>query len=140
MDGTSKAVPAVQALLKQGKAVAVCPEVLGGLPTPRDPSEIRDGRVFSSHGVDVTAAFLRGAEETLRICREHGCTHAILKSKSPSCGCGLIHNGQFDGGLVPGNGICAQLLLDAGIQVMTEQEYLAQLEKTAKSSSPPKNP
>ena len=59
--------------------------------------------------------------EALRICRENACTMAILKSKSPSCGCGVIHNGQFNGGLTEGNGVLAQMLLDAGIPVVTER-------------------
>ena len=124
MDGGNKLVLEIKALVEAGEAVPVCPEVLGGLPTPRAPSEQRDGRVFSSTGKDVTTEFVCGAERALEICREHGCTSAILKAKSPSCGCGLIHNGRFDGALVPGNGIFAQMLLDAGIPVMTEQEFL----------------
>ena len=72
----------------------------------------------------MTEKFVRGAEVALRICRENNCTRAILKSKSPSCGCGQIHDGTFGGGLVPGNGIFAQMLLDEGIPVVTEQEYL----------------
>ena len=76
-------------------------------------------------GKDVTAEFKKGAEEALRIYRENQCTMAVLKSKSPSCGVGIVHNGLFDGGLVSGNGICAQLFLDEGIEVITEQEYLS---------------
>jgi len=125
MDGQSKLVPEVRRLYDEGKAVPVCPEVLGGLPTPREPAEIRaDGRVVNRIGEDVTEAFQKGAAEALRICREAGCTSAILKSKSPSCGVGMIHNGCFDGGLVTGNGIFAALLLSEGIPVMTEEEYL----------------
>ena len=103
----------------------VCPEKLGGLPTPRLPSERLGDRVVSSEGADVTAEFRRGAEEALRICREHGCGLAVLKAKSPSCGKGLIHNGLFDGGLVPGNGMTAQLLTENRVTVMTEQEWLS---------------
>lgn len=123
MDGGSKLIPGIKALVDAGEAVAVCPEVLGGLPTPRHPSELRDGRVHNRAGEDVTDAFVRGAERAMEICRAHGCTIAILKAKSPSCGCGMIHNGQFDGGLVPGNGVFAQMLLDAGIPVLTEQAF-----------------
>ena len=120
MDGGSKLVPEIKALVDAGKAVAVCPEVLGGLLTPRLPSEIIRGRVVNTAGEDVTGAFVLGARRAMEICLENGCTSAILKSKSPSCGCGMIHNGRFDGGLVPGNGIFAQMLLDAGIPVQTE--------------------
>ena len=124
MDGGNHLIPEIRKMVEDGLAVAVCPEVLGGLPTPRDPSEILDGRVVCCAGRDVTAEFMRGAEEAMRICRENGCTSAIMKAKSPSCGCRTIHNGKFDGGLVPGNGIFTQMLLDAGIHVMTEKEFL----------------
>ncbi len=125
MDGQSKLVPEILELVESGEAIPVCPEVLGGLPTPRKPSErLPDGRVVNCEGEDNTEAFFRGAEAALQICREHGCTQAILKSKSPSCGKGIIHNGKFDGGLTEGNGIFAELLLSNGIQVMTEEEYL----------------
>ncbi|MBQ6520878.1 MAG: DUF523 domain-containing protein [Anaerolineaceae bacterium] len=124
MDGQSKGVPEIIQLVTEGKAVPVCPEVLGGLPTPRKPSErLADGRVLNCDGVDNTAAFVKGAQEALRICREHGCTMAVLKSKSPSCGLGIIHDGKFDGGLVEGNGIFAELLLSEGIPVMTELDF-----------------
>lgn len=82
-----------------------------------------DGRVINRLGEDVTEQFQKGAEEALRIFRETGCTSTILKSKSPSCGVGIIHNGKFDGGLVKGNGILAELLLAEGIPVMTETDY-----------------
>ena len=124
-DGGTNVVPMIRGLVDSGLAVPACPEVLGGLTTPRKPSEIRSGRVVSSDGEDVTESFRRGAEETLRICRSFRCEYAILKSGSPSCGCGEIHNGEFDGGLVAGNGITAQLLLDQGIPVITEHQWLA---------------
>ena len=122
-DGGTNLIPEIRDMVAAGKAVAVCPEVLGGLPIPRNPSEIRNGRVFSSIGDDVTAEFIHGAEEALRICQELKCEYAVLKFGSPSCGCGLIHNGKFDGGLVAGNGIAAQLLMDHGITVLTEKEW-----------------
>ena len=127
MDGQSKGVPEIIRMVEDGKAVPVCPEGLGALPTPRKPSErLSDGRVINCDGDDNTESFIRGAQEALRICRENGCTKAVLKSKSPSCGFGLIHNGKFDGGLVEGNGIFAELLLSEGIPVMTEQDFLDQ--------------
>ena len=123
MNGKDKLAPGIRKLVEDGDAVAVCPEVLGGLPTPRSPSERHGDRVVNAAGEDVTEQFRRGAEEALRICKENGCTMAILKSKSPSCGCGVNHNGQFDGGLVEGNGVFAQMLLDARIKVMTEKDF-----------------
>ena len=125
MDGKSKLVPAFKRLVDEGLAVPVCPEVLGGLPTPRTPSERRGDRVVNAAGEDVTAAFRRGAEEALRICRENGCTRAVLKARSPSCGVGVIYNGRFDGGLTEGNGVTAELLMAQGIPVMTDEAYLA---------------
>ncbi|MCK9480126.1 MAG: DUF523 domain-containing protein, partial [Firmicutes bacterium] len=77
--------------------IPVCPEVLGGLPTPRPPSEIFVGRVFSKNGRDVTDYFLAGAEKTLELAKDKKCDMAILKSKSPSCGVGLIYDGSFSG-------------------------------------------
>ena len=72
----------------------------------------------------MTAAFVRGAERALEICMKNGCTAAVMKSKSPSCGYRVIHNGRFDGGLTEGNGVFTQMLLDAGIPVVTEQDEL----------------
>lgn len=126
-DSAANLVPEIRALVECGKAVAVCPEVLGGLPTPRLPSERVGTHVVNNAGTDVTGQFCRGAEETLRICLANGCKLAILKAKSPSCGKGIIHNGRFDGGLYAGNGVTAQLLMDHGIEVITEQEWTDRL-------------
>ena len=124
-DGKDNLVPEVRALLDRNEAIAVCPEVLGGLPTPRVPSEIQpDGRVLNRRGDDVTAQFVGGAEQAMTICREHGCAGAILKARSPSCGKGCVYDGSFTGTLVPGNGIFAQMLLEAGVPVMTEEDDL----------------
>ncbi len=125
MDGQSKLVPEVRRLVEAGEAVPVCPEVLGGLPTPRKPSERVGDRVINCAGEDVTEAFLLGAEKAMAICREKGCTLAVLKARSPSCGRGVIHNGRFDGGLTEGDGVFASMLTRAGVPVLTEEEYLA---------------
>jgi len=123
-DGGDNLVPEIRALVERGEAIAVCPEVLGGLPTPRTPSEIQtDGRVRNKQGADVTGAFLRGAERAMEICRENDCAAAILKARSPSCGKGVIYDGSFTGARVAGNGVFAQMLLDAGVPVVTEEEY-----------------
>lgn len=123
-DGRDNLVPELRALVEAGEAVAVCPEVLGGLPTPRVPSEIQpDGRVMNRQGEDVTAQFIVGAERAMAVFREHGCTGAVLKARSPSCGKSVIYDGSFTGTRIPGNGVFAQMLLRAGIPVMTEEEY-----------------
>ena len=104
-------------LVKEGQAIMVCPEQLGGLTTPRPPAEIKKGRVLTKEGADLTEAFLRGAHEVLNICKKYNCEKAILKSKSPSCGYGKIRSGNFDGTLVDGNGLTAALLKENGIEV-----------------------
>ena len=106
------------------KYVEVCPECFGGLPTPRDPSEIdsKSGRVYSSKGKDVTENFLKGAEMTLDIALRENAELALLKQSSPSCGCGKIYDGSFSGKKIEGNGITSQLLLENGIKIITEED------------------
>ena len=87
-DGQCKPHPLAQELAKRGLVVPVCPEQLGGLPTPRNPSERRGERVVMNDGRDVTAEYRRGAEEALRLAALYGCTNAVLKERSPSCGSG----------------------------------------------------
>ncbi len=106
-------------LVKDGLAIPVCPEQLGGLTTPRIPSEIKDGRVINKEGIDVTDNFKKGALEVLELCKKLNITKVILKSKSPSCGKGKIYNGNFDGTLVEGNGILTEILLKNNIEVIT---------------------
>ena len=120
-DGKSKPCPAVLALEKTHELIPVCPEVDGGLTTPRSPAECQaDGRVINTAGVDVTDAYLRGAGIALRTATENGISLAILKAKSPSCGCGRIYDGSFSRTLTDGNGITAELLLSHGIRVVNE--------------------
>lgn len=121
-DGGSKPADAVLALAERFHLVPVCPEQLGGLPTPRPAHELVAGRIISEHGVDATAAFHRGAEEALRIARITGCRRAILKARSPSCGAGEIYDGTFSGALVPGDGILVHKLKQDGIAVGTEED------------------
>lgn len=130
-DGKSKGVPEIMELAGKEEVLLVCPEVLGGLPTPRIPSEIRDGRVINREGEDVTEAFVKGAERAMALCREKGCSAAILKADSPSCGIGRIHNGLFDGGYTAASGIFAEMVLQAGIPAVTEREFLERIKKTA---------
>ena len=121
-DGKVNPNPEIVALVKSGNAVPVCPEMLGGLPCPRTPAERTkdDRRVVMRDGNDVTDAFLSGAQETLRMAKLFGCTHAILKSHSPSCGKEEIYDGTFSGVLRPGNGVTADLLMQNGITVETK--------------------
>lgn len=123
-DGKVKpADPALCALVGRGEAVLVCPECMGGLPTPRPPAEICGERVVNTEGVDVTAQYRRGAELTLEICRKHGITNAILKQNSPSCGSCAVYDGTFSRTLVAGRGITAALLEEHGIAVYDETNW-----------------
>ena len=121
-DGTAKADPRVLALMERHTLIPVCPEQLRGLPTPRLPSERREGGVFDRGGKDVTVQYRQGAEEVLRLARLYGCTHAVLKERSPSCGSGQIYNGSFSHVLVPGSGVAAELLAQNGITVLGESQ------------------
>ena len=121
-DGTAKADPRVLALMERHTLIPVCPEQLGGLPTPRLPSERREGGVFDRGGKNVTPQYRQGAEEVLRLARLYGCTHAVLKERSPSCGNGQIYDGSFSHVLVPGSGVAAELLAQNGITVLGESQ------------------
>ena len=113
------------------RLVPVCPEILGGLPTPRTPSERQGERVVSKTGADVTAAYQKGAEEALRLARLFGCRKALLKERSPSCGRRQIYDGSFSCRLIPGDGVTARLLEQEGIAVFGESQ-LQQLLETLK--------
>ena len=118
-DAVIKTDPEIADLVRSGKALPVCPEMLGGLPCPRTPAERNsDGTfVLTRDGNDVTNAFRIGAEQTLRLAQQYGCNHAILKARSPSCGYGSIYDGTFSGSLKSGSGVTAELLIENGITV-----------------------
>ena len=120
-DGASKAHPLAALLAERHTLVPVCPEQLGGLPTPRPPAERRGGRVVTQSG-DVTEQYLRGAEETLKLCKLLGCEAAVLKERSPSCGRGQVYDGTFSGTLTAGDGVTAELLAANGIPVYGESQ------------------
>lgn len=119
-DGGSKPQEPILRLMEKYTLIPVCPEQLGGLPTPRLPSERIGAQVVMKDGTDVTAAYRRGAEETLRLARLFGCRRAVLKERSPSCGSGAVYDGTFTGTVIPGDGVTAQLLKANGIQVVGE--------------------
>lgn len=124
-DGKSKPNDAVLALMERHTLIPICPEQMGGLATPRIPAEVRGGRVFTEKGDDVTAQYRRGAEDALRLARLYGCTHAILKERSPSCGSGRIYDGSFSRTLIAGDGVTARLLKENGVTVLGESEVEA---------------
>ncbi|WP_220812475.1 DUF523 domain-containing protein [Pseudomonas paralcaligenes] len=117
---------------EEGRVVPLCPEVAGGLPTPRPPAEIPGGQgggvldgtlpVLTDAGDDVTAAFVAGAEAALALARQHGLRVAVLKARSPSCGNTHNYDGSFSGHLVEGEGVTAALLRRAGVKVFNEQQ------------------
>ncbi len=102
--------------------IPVCPEIYGGLPTPRVPSEIKGSRVINRDGVDVTAQYEKGARDALQLARLFNVKFAILKARSPSCGKGEVYDGTFSKTLIPKDGITAALLKENGIQIFTENE------------------
>lgn len=111
-------------LMQRFHLVPFCPEVYGGLATPRDPAEIESGtgRVRTADGKDVTDAYQRGAKETLRLAGLYHCRYAVLKKRSPSCGSSRIYDGTFTRTLTAGDGITAGLLKASGLQVFGEDE------------------
>lgn len=121
-DGKANPCLKVIELVKQGKAISVCPEQLAGLPTPRPAAEQKGTKVFTQNSQDVTLEFKKGAQKALKIAKLNSCKIAILKSKSPSCGSGQIYDGTFSGKLVKGDGVFAKLLKDNGIRILTEKE------------------
>ena len=121
-NGKSKYNEKIAELAKTEILIPICPEQLGGLTTPRDPAEIKGEKIFTKKGQEVTEQFIKGAEETLRIAKLLNCKEAILKQKSPSCGCGIIHDGTFSKTLVDGDGITTKILKLNGIKVISEDD------------------
>ena len=121
-DGASKLHPLISDLAARHALVPVCPEQLGGLPTPRVPAERQGDRVVTAAGADVTEQYRRGAEEAWRLCRTLGCAAAVLKERSPSCGCGAVYDGTFSGTLTAGDGVTAELLRARSIPVYGESQ------------------
>lgn len=113
---------ALAALRERFRLIPVCPESAGGLPTPRAPSERQGEKVVSKLGQDVTGEYRKGADTALYLARRYGCTRALLKERSPSCGSGAIYDGSFTSTLIPGDGVAAQALKAAGITVLGEKD------------------
>lgn len=132
--GSFEQYPELAALVAKGEAIPVCPEELGGLPTPRPPAELVGGdgadvlngaaRIVREDGTDVTDAFLAGAEAAARIAQAHGATRAVLKARSPSCGCATVYDGTFSGRVIPGQGVTAARLRAMGVSITDESTPL----------------
>lgn len=106
-------------LLKNKNVIPICPEIYGGLPTPRIPAEIKNGKVINKSNIDVTMQFEKGALETLKLAQKLNVKIAYLKQNSPSCGFGSIYDGTFSGNKIPGDGVTAKLLKENGIKIIS---------------------
>ena len=124
-DGGAKPCEAVLRMAGRRPMIPVCPEQLGGLPTPRPPAERIGARVLAGTGADVTEQYARGAAEALRLANMFHCKLAILKERSPSCGHGTVYDGSFSGKLCSGDGVAAALLRQNGVRVIGESEAAA---------------
>ena len=121
-DGEACECAVLNEIAKSNTLVPICPEQLGGLPTPRLPSERWGDKILMKDGTDVTLQYRRGAETALKIALTCGADFAVLKAKSPSCGKGSIYDGSFSGTLTAGNGVAAEKLMHNGISVFSENE------------------
>ena len=125
--GGNNYTPAVEALKEKFDVIPVCPEQMGGLPTPRIPAERVGEKVLTREGADVTAEYRKGAEGALAIAKANGVKFAVLQERSPSCGSECVYDGTFSGKLIPGQGVTAQLLEEQGVKVYSSgriEEFL----------------
>jgi uncharacterized protein YbbK (DUF523 family) len=137
-NGESKVCVPIKKLVEENKAIPVCPELLGGLTVPREHSEIKGGtgsgvlakkcKVVTKSGKDVTTNFIAGGEAVLSLVKKYNIKKAILKSRSPACGCGKIYDGSFTGKLIKGDGVTCALLKINGIKVINDEEFLGHTE------------
>ncbi|WP_038113506.1 DUF523 domain-containing protein [Veillonella montpellierensis] len=121
-DGKDNRISHIELLQQRYTLIPCCPEVMGGLPTPRTPAERRGRDVITRKGVVVTREFQKGVCQSVQLAKQYGCKVALLKANSPSCGCGFIYDGTFTHTLIAGDGILTEALKDEGIHVFTEKE------------------
>jgi uncharacterized protein YbbK (DUF523 family) len=132
-NGTHSLDNKIRKLIEDNKAITVCPELLGGFLTPREPAEIKGGngedvldgkaKVVEKTGRDVTELYIKGAYATLKKAMEVEATIVVLKEYSPSCGSSMIYNGEFHGKKIIGNGVTTALLKRNGLQVISEEKF-----------------
>ncbi|MCZ0703841.1 uncharacterized protein YbbK (DUF523 family) [Natronobacillus azotifigens] len=132
-NGTHSIDQRITKLVKEGKAISICPELLGGFSTPREPAEIIGGNgddvlagkasVIERSGKDVTELYIKGAYATLKQVKKLHITTVVLKEDSPSCGTSSIYNGEFKGLKIPGRGVTAALLKREGLEVISEKQW-----------------
>lgn len=133
-NGANKVCEPIKKLVDENRAIPVCPELLGGLPLPRERSEIKGGtgvdvlakkcKVVTELGKDVTVNYIIGAEVVLSLAKKYNAKKAILKSRSPACGCGQIYDGSFTKNLIKGDGVACALLKSNGIEVIKDEDFL----------------
>ena len=132
--GDGNSIDWITQLAKNHALIPVCPEQLGGMPTPRVPCERVGALVVDKNGEDRTHAFVSGAEMALHAAQLNGCQVAILKQRSPSCGSGIIYDGTFSGTRIPGDGVAAAMLKSADIRVFSEEDMTECLQWLAEHS------
>ncbi|WHY01331.1 DUF523 domain-containing protein [Neobacillus sp. DY30] len=133
-NGTHSLDNRISNLVGENKAVTICPELLGGFSTPREPAEIVGGdggdvldgkaKVVEKSGNDVTELYIKGAYATLEKAKKINATIVVLKENSPSCGSSMIYNGEFRGNKIVGNGVTSALLKRNGLQVISEEQFV----------------
>ena len=121
-DGKNNLIDQLEALKEKYNLIPVCPEILGGMPTPRKPVEKVAGHFCNRDGENFDREFIGGAKEAVKIARICDCHKALLQARSPSCGHGLIYDGSFSKKLIPGNGAAADLLEQAGLEIISSNE------------------
>ena len=122
-DGKNMKNEHVLEYLKDKEYISICPECAGGLSTPREPSEILNGKVYSKSGKDVTKEFELGAKLALEEAKKNGCTCAILQENSPSCGSNYVYDGTFTGKKIRGKGVTTKIFEENGIQIISSNEF-----------------
>lgn len=121
-NGKNNYIEGIDKLKDKYNLIVICPEVMGGLSIPRDPSEIKDGNVYSNKGLDVTNEFNKGALLAYELAVKHNCKAALLKDGSPSCGSKKIYDGSFNGNKIDGDGITVRMLRKLDFKIYTESE------------------
>ncbi len=121
-DGSCFSNNEIEKLRNVYNLIPICPEIYGVLETPREPCEILGDRVMTKSGINITKSFYDGAKEVLNLARFFDCKYAILKERSPSCGCNEIYDGTFSGTVIKGRGITANLLFENDISIFSEEQ------------------
>lgn len=121
-NGKSEIIKELEELKEKYNLVPICPEIYGGLKTPRNPAERVNDKVLTNNGEDVTYNYAKGAEEILKLAKFYDCKYAILKERSPSCGFGRIYDGTFSKTTIDGNGVTADLLSKNGVKIIGESK------------------